>query len=85
MKLRSKVRFIAVSATIPNINDIGQWIGQGCSEGGTSYQVADMALILKFRPLPWNLERNSARLNWKDFVMDILKVIKRMIFSLTSS
>ena len=34
MKLRSSVRFVAVSATVPNIHDVGVWIGQGWSEGG---------------------------------------------------
>ena len=83
MKLRAKVRFIAASATIPNINDIGQWIGQGSCEGGTSYHVVNKVLTLKFPPLHWYLERNSAPLNWKDIVMGILRVIKRTIFSST--
>jgi replicative superfamily II helicase len=83
MKLRPKVRFIAVSATIPNINDIGRWIGQGCSEGGKIYHVVNKVLILKFLQLHWNSERNSAPLSWKDIVMDILRMKKRTIFNLT--
>jgi ATP-dependent DNA helicase HFM1/MER3 len=34
MKLRKRVRIIAVSATVPNIHDVGQWIGEGLSDYG---------------------------------------------------
>ena len=34
MKARAKARFVAVSATVPNISDVGMWIGQGWSRGG---------------------------------------------------
>ena len=37
MKLRSNVRFVAVSATFPNIKDVGRWIGQRWSEGGSPF------------------------------------------------
>lgn len=36
MKLRKRVRIIAVSATVPNIHDVGQWIGEGISDYGLS-------------------------------------------------
>ena len=36
MKAHSKARFVAVSATVPNAKDVGTWIGQGWSDGGTT-------------------------------------------------
>ena len=64
MKFYSKVRFIAVSATVPNLHDIGQWIGRGWSEGGIhhcqtkiTYLVPATTLVFgeEFRPV--KLER----------------------------
>ena len=45
MKLRgSDVRFMLVSATVPNIADIAAWIGSGVtgSESALVYEVADL-------------------------------------------
>ena len=35
MKSRTNLRIIAVSATIPNIDEVSRWIGQPWSKGGS--------------------------------------------------
>ena len=37
MKLRTHARIVAASATVPNVQDLGQWIGKPQSGGGGLY------------------------------------------------
>ncbi|TFY60086.1 hypothetical protein EVJ58_g5372 [Rhodofomes roseus] len=52
MKLRgSSVRFVVVSATVPNIEDVATWIGDGTPDGSaTIMQVSSQPLIAVSRP-----------------------------------
>jgi replicative superfamily II helicase len=34
----SMLRFIAISATIPNINDLASWLGSGCKSPSIVYK-----------------------------------------------
>ena len=56
MKLRARVRFVAVSATVPNIHDVSKWIGEGRSESGLS--LCRSISRLKCQQPRWSLERN---------------------------
>jgi len=47
MKARGQqVRFLLVSATVPNIEDIAAWIGDGSKEGGGPAKVFNVRVYL---------------------------------------
>jgi len=65
MKARKDIRIVAVSATIPNIEEVSRWVGQPWSQGGSkahfvsgfSYAVLACTLTFGEEYRPVKLER----------------------------
>jgi Lhr-like helicase len=79
-----QVRIVAVSATIPNIDELGQWIGQSWSKGGNLYFPLGVNCS-QFQRRLCPLARNFAPFNSIIIAMDTLKERGRMISSLKPS
>jgi ATP-dependent DNA helicase HFM1/MER3 len=62
MKLRTRVRFVAVSATVPNIQDVSKWIGEGRSESGLSASSLHLTLELPATTLVFGEEYRPVKL-----------------------
>jgi Lhr-like helicase len=80
-----QVRIVAVSATIPNINELGQWIGQSWSKGGKDPNFPGGVNYCQFQRRLCPLARNFAPFNWIIIAMVTLKERGRMISSLKPS
>jgi superfamily II RNA helicase len=58
-KLLEEVRVVAVSATVPNVDDVAKWIGETSSQAGFLLHLA--LLITLAQQLFWSLERSTGR------------------------
>jgi ATP-dependent DNA helicase HFM1/MER3 len=63
MKRRTNLRVVAVSATIPNIADVGMWIAQPWSSGGTCWGMSNAYFAVSARTLAFGEEYRPVRLD----------------------
>lgn len=62
MKTRRNIRIVAVSATIPNIEEVSQWIGQPGSKGGSIPTIEDSYLAVSACNLVFGEEYRPVKL-----------------------
>lgn len=74
MKLRgSSVRFLVVSATVPNIGDVADWVGNQSGDGlATVKEVRDLTSVTQVRisNAVDSSEKNSGRASCQSLFMD---------------